>query len=172
MRITESGMEFGPFPDDHCFHIESSDVYDKVRTGVKMAEFLLLRPADGERPRLWVVEAKSSAPQLAGAPQRFQEFIAEVRDKLLNAFSLGWACCLDRHPETRGELPASFQELNLSRAKVQFVLVIRDHDRQWLFEIESALAKALEPTVKTWALEPGSVMVINAAQAKRYQLVS
>jgi len=43
MPIVESGMAFGPYPAGHCFHIEKSTTYQKVQTGVRIAEFLLLR---------------------------------------------------------------------------------------------------------------------------------
>ena len=39
----ESGMTFGPFPDGSCFPIEQSASYKAIESGVKMAEFLLLR---------------------------------------------------------------------------------------------------------------------------------
>lgn len=43
ITITESGMNFGPFAQSRCFHIEASEVYRSIRQHhVKMAEFLLL----------------------------------------------------------------------------------------------------------------------------------
>ena len=39
--IIESGMTFGPYADEHCFHIEESATYKKIQDGVRMAEFLL-----------------------------------------------------------------------------------------------------------------------------------
>jgi len=53
-------MTFGPFPVDHCFHIEKSAVYRKIKAHTKITEFLLLRTTSRKLPVIWVVEAKSS----------------------------------------------------------------------------------------------------------------
>ena len=97
--IFESGMTFGPYPEGRCFYIEKSSCYAAIREHVKMAEFLLLRTSHGNQV-IWVVEAKSSAPRPEtqpnpGTKQDFDIFIAEIREKLINAFSLGWASCLE-----------------------------------------------------------------------------
>ena len=42
-QINESGMTFGPFEDDQFFYIEKSEVYRRVRKGIKVAEFTLIR---------------------------------------------------------------------------------------------------------------------------------
>ena len=42
VRIQESGMTFGPFPEDQFFHIERSAIYKRLQTGLKMAEFLVV----------------------------------------------------------------------------------------------------------------------------------
>ena len=99
ITIDESGMTFGPYPSEHCFHIEKSALYTDIRQGVKMAEFLLLH-ADSDRPAmLWVVEAKSSSPRPKNDPG-FGQFIMEIREKWISpllgpglpsrAASAGW----------------------------------------------------------------------------------
>ena len=93
--IIESGMTFGPFPENQCFYIEKSKGYAAIQEHVQMAEFLLLRTSN-EKPVIWIVEAKSSTPRPETQPD-FDDFIAEIREKLINAFSLGWASCLKRH---------------------------------------------------------------------------
>lgn len=168
--IVESGMKFGPYPDGHCFHVEKSGAYAAIQQGVPMAEFLLLRTANGKPPTIFVVEAKSSSPRPETQPN-FDDFIAEVREKLVNAFSLGWACCLDRHREADRELPNLFKTLDLSRSQVRFVLVIKDHRDAWLPPIQDAMAKALRSTVRTWAFDPSSVVAINDVMAERHGLI-
>jgi len=135
-----------------------------------MAEFLLLRTGKGKRPYLWVVEAKSSTPRPETQPN-FDEFIAETREKLVNAFSLGWASCLKRHHEAKAELPGPFNALELSQAEVRFVLVIKGHQKAWLPPIQDALKKALHSTVNTWCFGPTSVAVINEELAGQYGLI-
>ncbi|MGR9105663.1 MAG: hypothetical protein ACU843_01925 [Gammaproteobacteria bacterium] len=168
--IVESGMTFGPYPEGRCFYIEKSNTYKGIQQGVPIAEFLLLRTGQGKPPVVWVVEAKSSAPRRENQPN-FDEFIAEIHRKLTNAFSLGWACCLKRHQISDAELPEPLKMLNLSRADVRFVLVIRGHQYTWLPPIQDALKKALHATVKTWAFSPTCVAVINEALAREYGLI-
>ena len=128
--ITESGMNFGPFAQDECFHVERSKVYEAIQDGVKMAEFLWLRTnnsTSNNNPTIWIIEAKSSSPHPDNSPGKFEEFIDEIKQKLINALSLGLASVLARHPQAEQELPCAFKTINLSRVQVKFVLVLKDH---------------------------------------------
>jgi len=170
MPIIESGMTFGPYPEGHCFYIEKSGCYKAIREHVQMAEFLLLRANNGRTPVLWIVEAKSSTPRPENQPN-FDNFIDEIREKLINACSLGWASCLRRHENAEAELPEAFKALDLSQTDVKFVLVIKGHQEAWLPPLQDALVIALRSTVKTWAFAPTSVAVINDALAQQYGLI-
>lgn len=55
ITIEESGMIFGPFSEEQCFHIEKSTVHQKLQNGLPIVEFLLIQP---EKDFLLVVEAK------------------------------------------------------------------------------------------------------------------
>jgi hypothetical protein len=165
--VTESGMEFGPYPEDDFFNIETSETYKKVGENIKIAEFLLIR--DRIKPKVWIVEAKSSSPQPQNK-QDFDEFIEEIRDKLNNALSLGIATCLHRHA-TYTELPSSFQKIDLKKAEFYLILVIKGHQEQWLPPLKDALNKALIPTVKKWNLPPTSVIVLNDDMARSQKLI-
>ena len=168
--IVESGMTFGPYPDGQCFHIEKSSTYADIQQGVKMAEFLLLRSDFKKPPVLWVVEAKSGTPRPETQPN-FDAFITDIREKMINAFSLGWASCLKRQQQAKAELPEPFKELDLSRIGVRFVLVINGYKESWLAPIQEALKKALQPTAKTWRFGPTPVVVLNEVLAKKYGLI-
>jgi len=168
--IIESGMTFGPFPEGHLFYIEKSAIYQKVQQGVQMAEFLLLRFKNGNRPIVWVVEAKSSTPRPETQPN-FDAFIDEIREKLTNALSLGLSSCLKRHEDAEGELPDPFKALDLSVADFRLVLVIKGHKDEWLPPLQDALGKALHSTVKTWALPATAVAVLNDGMAQLHGLI-
>lgn len=167
--IIESGMTFGPYPEGQCFYIEKSNIYAAIQEHVQMAEFLLLRTSN-EKPVIWIVEAKSSTPHPETQP-KFDDFIVEIREKLINAFSLGWASCLKRHQHAKSELPEDFKTLNLSQVEVKFILVIKGHHDEWLPPLQDALGIALRSTVKTWAFAPTSVVVINDTLAQQHGLV-
>ena len=166
--IIESGMTFGPYPEGRCFYIEKSNCYAAIRDHVKMAEFLLLR-TNRKNPDILVVEAKSSTPR--PGKENFDDFIAEIREKLINAFSLGWASILKRHPKAEAELPEGFKTINLSQVDVKLILVVNGHPIAWLPPLHDALKIALRSTVKSWAFPPTSVAAINDALARNYGLI-
>lgn len=166
--ILESGMHFGPYPEGQCFHIEKSATYKRIEAHVQIAEFLLIREKNGKK-EVWVVEAKSSSPQ--PGQQKFDDYIAEIFDKLLNGLNLGIASCLRRHSLAASELPDKFNELNMAETGFRLLLIIKGHEEGWLPPLQQALNNKLRPTVKTWALSPNSVLVINDQMAKKYGLI-
>lgn len=171
VTIDESGMTFGPYPDEHCFYIEKSAAYLKIQDGVQMAEFLLMRHQAGQPPAVWVIEAKSSSPRPETVPN-FDEFIAEIRAKLTNGLTLGIASILLRHASAGPELPVPFTQLNLANAGFRLVLVIKGHQESWLVPLQDALKKALHATIKTWGLSATAVAVINDSMARQYGIIT
>lgn len=163
--ITESGMTFGPYPAGQCFYIEKSACYEKMQEGVQTAEFLLLKQQQ-QGPAVWVVEAKSSCPR------EFNTYMDEIRTKLVNAFLLGVAACIGRHPAASDELPQTFKDLNLTLTSFRFVLVIKGAvPRDNLVILQDALRTLLKPVIKIWALTPTSVMVLDESSAQKNGLI-
>lgn len=170
VKFSESDMEFGPFPPQDFYGIEKSQAHSKLGNGVKIAEFLLIRPKTNGTS-LWVVEAKSSFPQPGNQP-RFDEAITEIREKLTNAFSLGFAVILGRHPAAASELPVNFKSLDLKGIQIRLILVVKGHKDDWLPPLRDSLKTALRLLQKTWALEDQAVWVMNEVVAKKYGLIS
>jgi len=168
--FVESGMTFGPFSEGHCFPVEQSATYRKIEAGIKIAEFLLLRTPQGKPPVIWVVEAKSSSPRPETQPG-FDEFIDEIRLKLTNALSLWLAARLGRHQQAEAELSEPFTQVALDEVDFRLVLVINGHRDAWLPPLNEALSQALHPVVKTWALSPTAVTVINDEMARDHGLI-
>jgi hypothetical protein len=164
-------MTFGPFADGHCFRVEVSGTYRAIQEKVQMAEFLLLRTKADAPSFVWIVEAKKSSPRPETQPN-FNEFIAEIRDKLANALTVGVASILKRHPATDAELPEMFKTLDLGVTGFRLVLIINGHQKAWLQPLQDALRSALHATAQTWALGPNAVVVINHEDAKRFGLIS
>ncbi len=173
--ILESGMRFGPYPAGQCFYIEKSQSYQRIEEGVQIAEFLLLHQKAGQHPVVWVIEAKSSSPNPVN-PVDFPQYIDDIRCKLTNAFLLCIAARLNRHNAPAdapvNELPTPFQALDLQQTGFRFVLVINGHKEEWLPPVHEALSLALKPVVKTWALPPTAVAVMNHTLAEQCGLVS
>lgn len=168
--FTESGMTFGPFPDGHCFRIETSKTYLKVQDGVPIAEFLYLHTV-AEKKYIYIVEAKSSTPRPTTQPE-FDAFIADIAEKLKNALMLTLATGLGRHPESRHELETPFMELDLAQTNLFFVLIVNGHRDDWLPPLRDALNKKLHSVVKTWALTPSAVVVLNDRLAREKKLIA
>src|SRR5690606_15695077 len=114
-------------------------------------EFLLVRKGPKGANYIWIVEAKSSSPQSRNLSD-FSDYITELRDKLCNAFSLVLAAALRRHPVAHSDLPKHFEQLDLRIAAFRFILVIKDHPREYLVPLRDALEASLRALVKTWAL--------------------
>jgi hypothetical protein len=137
---------------------------------MKMAEFLLLCQNKGKVLTIWVIEAKSSAPQPSNSLD-FDKYIEKIRSKLTNALTLAINICLKRHPDGNIELSEEFKQLDLTSVNLLLILVINNFQEAWLPPLENALAKTLRPTVKTWALSPPAVLVLNEDMARRKKLI-
>jgi hypothetical protein len=176
ITINESGMTFGPFAETHCFKIENSPLHQSAQPGIQIAEFLLVHEGnENEPPQVWIVEAKSSTPNpgsaLLGAAETFAAFIAEIREKLLNALTLGVTACIGRHANVRAGLPQAFSDITLGRAAFRLILIVNGHRSEWLPPLQDALAQALRVTSRTWDLGAGSVVVMNDASARQRGLI-
>ena len=166
--IEESGMMF-LCPDETCFRIEKSSTYKTIQTGIKIVDFLFLRKNNKNNSVIWCVEAKSSTPRPTTQP-RFDEFISEIKEKMLNAFSLCFAMCLDRHL-TSHELPLSFRSSDFPDIEVRFVLIIAGHKPEWLPPLQAVLYQALRSTARTWNLGATPVVVLNSEMARQRGLI-
>ncbi|WP_225886978.1 hypothetical protein [Nodosilinea nodulosa] len=167
--IFESGMSFGPYPPGHCFYIEKSRTYLAIQNGIKIAEFLILAVRD--KPKIWIIEAKSSSPRPETSPG-FDKFLQEIADKLSNSLNLYVAVYLKRHSSTCNELPSPFQALDLDQVEFRLILVIKNHQMDWLPPLQDELRKKLKVTVKIWDLVPTSVLVLNEDLARESQILT
>lgn len=177
ITIAESGMTFGPFADTHCFQIENSLLHNSAQPGVKIAEFFLIQNGQVNMPpQVWIVEAKSSAPNpgspLPGAAENYAGFIDEIRNKLLNALTLGVTACIGRHAKAMQALPQEFTNLPLGQTVFRLVLVINGYEKKWLPPLQDALTQALRVTSRTWDLGAGSVVVMNDTLARQRGLIA
>lgn len=167
VTIEESGMTFGPFLEEHFFYVEKSNIYNKLKNGLPIAEFLLIK---SDKNSLLVVEAKSSSPNPSNRESQlqFDEFITEISRKLLNAFTMGLTLCLGRHVDNIDELSNSFQDLDYASVTIIFVLVINGHKDEWLAPLNEALQRELKDASKLWPLK---VITINEKVAKKFNLI-
>jgi hypothetical protein len=84
------------------------------------------------------------------------------------------AFCLKRHEkaDVEKELSQSFRDMDLSHVDFRFILVVKNHEEQWLVPLQEALNQKFWATAKTWALAPSCVLVLNNEMAAKKGLVS
>ena len=164
VQIKESNMIFGDFEDDKIFQIEKSTMHDKIGNGIKVVEFILLKNMN----ELNFIEAKSSSPRpTKDNVVRFDEFIGEISDKFIHSFNLYYCAILKRN-ENYSEMHNNFSQLDNSKIKLKFILVIKNHQIEWLIPISDALKKNLSYHSTIWKSE---IVVMNEEIAKKYELV-
>ncbi|OFI07633.1 hypothetical protein CLOACE_02370 [Clostridium acetireducens DSM 10703] len=164
VQINESNMIFGDFQEDKIFKIEKSKLHNKIGAGIKVVEFVVLRNEN----ELNFIEAKSSSPRPTKHNIiRFNEFIEEISDKFIHSFNLYYSTILKRNKDY-GEINNNFFELDNSKIKLKFILVIKGHEIEWLLPISDALKKKLSYQNTIWKSE---VIVMNDEIANKYNLV-
>jgi hypothetical protein len=170
MTINESGMTFGPYSEDDCFHIEKSAVYAGVQDKVKIAEFLWVQERRGGK-RIFIVEAKSSSPRPETQPN-FDGFIEEIRYKMINTLLLFLGIRLGRHGNAHEQLPQNLRNLDLGGTEFTFVLAIRGHPEAWLIPLQETLNSQLYSIARTFAFKSPFVAVVNEERARQYGLIA
>lgn len=166
IQITESNMIFGDFEEDKVFQIEDSKLHKNVGNGIKVVEFILL----SKENELSFIEAKSSSPRpTENNIIRFNEFISEISEKFIHSFNLYYSSILGRCTDyEREEINDRFKNLDNSKIKFKFILVIKGHKVEWLMPLSDALKKNLAYHNTIWNSQ---VVVLNDEMAKDYRLI-
>jgi hypothetical protein len=167
INFSESDMNFGPFKKEYFLHLEKIQVYEKIQSSTKMAEFALICPKD-KKVQIWIVEAKKSSPKPL-SEDKFSNFISEIKEKLLNGFSLTFAMRVGRH--NCDNLPIEFKNFDPSTSDFRFILILKGHREDWLPPLRDALKNTLTAHLKTWAINPNNVLVLNENLARAYLLI-
>lgn len=167
MFITESRIKFGDFEDDTVYHIEKSELYNKVNGkngGIKICEFILVK--DGA---LNFVEAKSSAPQ---SPDDQNKYILDLYEKFLNSCFLYFTICHKRHPGFVAEYPKEILIACCESMNFNFILVIPEFEDQWCSDLHQKLLqdKNFKKLKNLLNIQDRNLKVMNKTMAIRFQL--
>lgn len=164
----ESGMKFS-FEEDKSFYIEKSEPYASLRgKGIAVVECLTLK-ALKKGVCVLFIEAKTSAPNPKNHEgMAFKQFIDEIAKKFLDSLLI----CSAIHSgvqavEGNVVLGTKLQRCLYSCPKIQFILIIKNHQEEWCNSVQDALQKRLHALLKIWKAE---VIVINEVQALKYHL--
>lgn len=167
IEIPESGMTFGPFAENNVFSIEKSKIYQKLQQNMQIAEFVVIM----RNGSIWIVEAKSSSPnpRHKESEVKFDDYITEISNKLINALTLTVSVIINRHDAAITEIHQNFQEAIMRGNTINLCLIINGHDEEWLIPIQDALNQQLYLDKKIWRFD---IAVMNEEMAKVEKLIS
>ena len=166
--VEESGVIFGPFSPDRFLHLEKTDLYKSLGQGYSSVEFLF---ADGKggKEKFIFLEAKSSSPRPAPAGadnENFDRFIEEVSVKFEDSFYLFLTAVLKRRASH--ELASGISAFKPSSSGIKFVLVIPNHETEWLAPLQEALERRLRKTVHLWNIK---IVLMNKKIAEEHHII-
>lgn len=163
--FVESGMTFGPFPDEYVFLMEKSRLFNRCN-GVKTVEFVWRR----KTRVLCFVEAKSSSPiERADNVQEHETFMQEICSKFMDSLDLLLAGLLERK-SGHEEIPSGIKTADYQNVQIKFVLILKGHERADLLEALSIdLEKRLAASRSIWGSQ---ILVLNEQMAKELQFIS
>lgn len=173
--ITESGLRFGPFNNDHLFELEihsnSKGVYAPNNTP-KMAEFAWLDESP-KRQKVWVVEAKSSVARVENIAD-FNANLDQWSLKLLNALALiaGVKAGTYKLNADLSEVPPFVTLKHMRDLDFRLVVVIT---AAWVTSEDCALyqnclANKLTDFIRAWGLNRDAIFVFNRQLAQQKRL--
>jgi hypothetical protein len=171
ITIRESEMDFGPFPEENVFRIESSDVYKGrlLPNGVKTCEFLLRR-----NNKLLFIEAKKTCPKQLEATSseeqitKYNAYIHDITTKMRDSLNLYASMLLHRNEDDELSPPTKLE--SLENIDFVLVLVVKNSQRAWLAPFSDKLAKVLRSEMKIWGIQ--SFILLTEEQAREKRLVT
>ena len=171
VRVVESGMSFGPFPDSDVFQIEKSSLYTSRFSpfGVKTCEFVLRKDK-----KILFVEAKTSCPNHEAAMSneekrvKYDEFVHDIAQKMRDTLNI-YASILLKCNNTP-EIPEVLSRVKLDDYEIRLVLVVKNAQNEWLIHYPDILQKELRNEMRIWKIP--SFMVITEEKARERHLIT
>lgn len=165
ISISESGASFGPFAEDDCYHIERSSGLASLGSHVKISEFVVRLVSNDGQDYLAIVEAKSSIPRDS------DDFFANIREKLVNTFTLLMLSVVGRQPVMSGELPVRIRNFSFATSAIRLFVVIPRLPNEHLAAITDKFRQVLQVERKTWNLQYSDLWVLNEEKARQQGLI-
>ena len=159
ITIKESGMTFGPFPEEQVYQIEKAEAYTRLGESVKVVEFVYRQNND----KLFFIEAKSSSPKPPG--EQFSTYIDDISEKFIHSFNLWLTLNLNRRKDN---VSKEVLDVSTDTQIFRFILVVHGHEETWLPPLKAALERKMLPEIKIWKHE---VIVLNDRLAKARGLI-
>ena len=133
--ITESEMNFGKFDEADLFHIEDSEIYKDLGSGIKTVEFILKYDENS----IVFLEAKKSCPNASNRyeseekEQKFEEYYASITEKFIASLQIYLAAILDKFQNIE-EVGDNLKTVSsMKNIQLKFILVVKNaEDITWL----------------------------------------
>ena len=168
--ITESEINFGKFDETDLFHIENSQIYKDLGSGIKTVEFILKYDENS----IVFLEAKKSCPNAANRyeseekEQKFEEYYSSVTEKFRASLQIYLAAILDKFQNTE-EIGDKLRTVDsMKDIQLKFILVVKNaKDISWLAGPLAELRARLLQIRKIWGVD---IVVLNEELAGEYKL--
>lgn len=168
--ITESEINFGKFDETDLFHIENSQIYKDLGSGIKTVEFILKYDENS----IVFLEAKKSCPNAANRyeseekKQKFEEYYSSVTEKFRTSLQIYLAAILDKFQNTE-EIGDKLRTVDsMKDIQLKFILVVKNaKDISWLAGPLAELRARLLQIRKIWGVD---IVVLNEELAGEYKL--
>lgn len=169
-EIEESGMFFLT-DESNSYYLETSPTYDKIKEkGIKICEYIELKD-----DKIVFVEAKTSAPnpqsEVADAKAIFEEYINSICTKFVNAATMLMTGVCKRRIDIANEIPEAYTMLKLQKWEYRCLLVIKNHEKEWLPPVQDALSREFSRSPFWSICSNFSVMVINEDIARKLSII-
>lgn len=165
--VTESEMKFGPYNEESFIYIEKHPRYERIQQDMKMSELIYYNE---DKKQLISLEAKKSAPnphstERENPMERFREFIDEICEKFQNSLDLYTRLALEK------DTPKGFFKIDYKETEIVFILVIKNHKKEWLGEVKDAIEMSVRRIHRLNKIWKCRVLVLNEEMALRNNLM-
>lgn len=165
--VLESGMKFGPFSEESLIRIEKIPEYTSIQQGMHISEFVYYNK---EKSRIISLEAKTTAPnpnsgQVENPKEIFEKYISDIREKFENSLDLYVNMALKHN------VPKDFKNIDYKKIEIVFILVIKNHKKEWLKDVKDALEMSVRSVHRTNKIWRCKVLVINEEIASNNHLI-
>lgn len=169
-RFTESEMTF-EFKDDYLYRIEKSSLFSQEGDGKnKVTGYSTCECIVKIEDEVVFIEAKTSfADPASDEGKTFCKRIEEIDSKFRDTMSVFHAARL-RHPQEQ-KFGSELWNTKLEKATYELILIIRNHDKEWLQPVSDSLKSRLKPFLRLWRIADTNIKVYNEQLARKHNII-
>lgn len=169
-RFTESEMTF-EFEDDCLYRIELSQLLTKVNSCADCtSSYSTCECVVKQGDKVLLIEAKTSfADPASDEGKTFCKRIEEIVSKFRDTMSVFHAARL-RHPQEQ-KFGGELWNTKLEKATYELILIIRNHDKEWLQPVSDSLKSRLKPFLRLWRIADTNIKVYNEQLARKNNII-